>query len=617
MSKPRRLPAKRFTAAERAHMAAEVQRRLSPPAPTTPPAEPTAVATARPYTEEERAFTLAYLERRLATGERKPPQWTATRTADGVEQILPDPTTPPLVFNARLAQAAGSAHDEANEARLVELAQVVNATSAHPHPNEIQAMLGAMLDIAPKDALEGMLAAQLVSTHKLAMHHLVRAAQGGTTVELAAFHQTAANRLLRIFTTQLDALNRHRGRGPSEQRVTVEHVHVHAGGQAVVGAVNTEPRTGGNDRYRVTRPPLTVRRQDTRGPVRCHADGERPMPTPRRVVVGGNRPRPLPPRPLHPRHAVRAAHPHRSPPRRARHARRASLCSGHRPMTTPPRYPTQLNTAFGGRLTPTVPNVPASLAALVRDAWSPHTAALDAARSAFVALNAASEKLAELEGLRDKYKPEAISEARAQLMTMAAGALKAHRVALRDALAKLDEVRTETDTTRIVTHSIMSDPAEAVRVTQMVSMLPASELGLAATYAEARGQLTTLAVLHQRAANDAAVPEAVRNDVAARFGGFIAPAREAVAAIADAAHLAWQMVEHGADEVASFPAYPDPQRMVHRANGLTAMAPSLDPDLATVLDPRGLLERANMPAPAPAPTPSTTDDAHDDTQAAA
>jgi hypothetical protein len=30
-------------------------------------------------------------------------------------------------------------------------------------------------------------------------------------------------------------LNRHRGKG--QQKVTVEHVHVHSGGQAIVGAV--------------------------------------------------------------------------------------------------------------------------------------------------------------------------------------------------------------------------------------------------------------------------------------------------------------------------------------------------------------------------------------------
>ena len=51
-----------------------------------------------------------------------------------------------------------------------------------------------------------------------------------------------ANKLSRTYTTLLEALNRHRGKG--QQKVTVEHVHVHAGGQAVVGTVETQ---GGGD----------------------------------------------------------------------------------------------------------------------------------------------------------------------------------------------------------------------------------------------------------------------------------------------------------------------------------------------------------------------------------
>jgi hypothetical protein len=40
---------------------------------------------------------------------------------------------------------------------------------------------------------------------------------------------TQANKLSRTYAVLLDALNRHRGKG--EQKVVVEHVHVHSGGQ--------------------------------------------------------------------------------------------------------------------------------------------------------------------------------------------------------------------------------------------------------------------------------------------------------------------------------------------------------------------------------------------------
>ncbi len=49
-----------------------------------------------------------------------------------------------------------------------------------------------------------------------------------------------AAKVSRTWTALLEALNRYRGKG--QQKVTVEHVHVHNGGQAVVGTVET---TGG------------------------------------------------------------------------------------------------------------------------------------------------------------------------------------------------------------------------------------------------------------------------------------------------------------------------------------------------------------------------------------
>ena len=45
-----------------------------------------------------------------------------------------------------------------------------------------------------------------------------------------------ANKLVRSYAVLMEALDRHRGKG-GQQRVTVEHVHVHQGAQAIVGAV--------------------------------------------------------------------------------------------------------------------------------------------------------------------------------------------------------------------------------------------------------------------------------------------------------------------------------------------------------------------------------------------
>ena len=47
--------------------------------------------------------------------------------------------------------------------------------------------------------------------------------------------ERAFNKLARTFTTQVAALKQYRTGG--QQKMTVEHVHVHEGGQAIVGNV--------------------------------------------------------------------------------------------------------------------------------------------------------------------------------------------------------------------------------------------------------------------------------------------------------------------------------------------------------------------------------------------
>jgi|SRR5215475_11709014 len=95
-------------------------------------------------------------------------------------------------------------------------------------------MIGAMLGIAPRDELEGMLAAQLLASHFAAMECYRRAMLAEQTFEGRRENLNHANKLSRTYATLLEALNRHRGKG--QQKVTVEHVHVHSGGQAIASA---------------------------------------------------------------------------------------------------------------------------------------------------------------------------------------------------------------------------------------------------------------------------------------------------------------------------------------------------------------------------------------------
>ncbi|CAL80537.1 conserved hypothetical protein [Bradyrhizobium sp. ORS 278] len=89
--------------------------------------------------------------------------------------------------------------------------------------------------IEPKDQFEGMLAAQLLASHNAAMECYRRAMLPEQSFEGRRETLSQANKLSRTYATLLEALNRHRGKG--QQKVTVEHVHIHDGGQAIVGSV--------------------------------------------------------------------------------------------------------------------------------------------------------------------------------------------------------------------------------------------------------------------------------------------------------------------------------------------------------------------------------------------
>jgi hypothetical protein len=100
---------------------------------------------------------------------------------------------------------------------------------------QIAATRAAMMGMKPRDALEGMLIGQLIAIHNAAMECCRRAMIPGQTFEGGREALNQANKLSRTYALLTEALDRHRGKG--QQHIRVEHVNVHAGGQAIVGAV--------------------------------------------------------------------------------------------------------------------------------------------------------------------------------------------------------------------------------------------------------------------------------------------------------------------------------------------------------------------------------------------
>ena len=103
-------------------------------------------------------------------------------------------------------------------------------------------MLNIVGGIKPRDHIEGLLAAQMLATHNAMMNcfkkiELCFDSKDIPTIEITNILINSANKLARTYTMQMEALNRYRGKG--QQKMTVEHVHINSGGQAIIGNVNS------------------------------------------------------------------------------------------------------------------------------------------------------------------------------------------------------------------------------------------------------------------------------------------------------------------------------------------------------------------------------------------
>jgi hypothetical protein len=132
-----------------------------------------------------------------------------------------------------MADALGVADRDAMHGLLRQLIRA-SVSGRKPDAATLAFMIAMVESIRPRDAIEAMLVAQMVSVHVMAMrcaHHLADAS------DLAQHdsYARALGRLARTFPAQIEALNRHRSQ--SEPAITVQNVSVADGGNAIVGNV--------------------------------------------------------------------------------------------------------------------------------------------------------------------------------------------------------------------------------------------------------------------------------------------------------------------------------------------------------------------------------------------
>ena len=144
----------------------------------------------------------------------------------------------------QLHDAMGTTSPDFAEYALEALIKVSRVRGDVPvRAREANAALALLDGLKPENELEAMLASQIFACFNLGMDMAARS-NDSNRPDLAETYAGISTKMMRTMTATVETLSKLR-RGGS-QTVRVEHVHVHNGGQAIVGNVSTGG--GGNGR---------------------------------------------------------------------------------------------------------------------------------------------------------------------------------------------------------------------------------------------------------------------------------------------------------------------------------------------------------------------------------
>lgn len=136
------------------------------------------------------------------------------------------------------AKALGTKDSELQNHRMLSLVHLMKVSEDDDHDKQnliIVSATQALIDMAPKDEIERMLATQMIGTHEAATECLRRAMVEGLGIQVRDVNLKHGEKLMAVYAKQVETLNKHRGKG--QQNITVKRFNVESGGQAVVGNV--------------------------------------------------------------------------------------------------------------------------------------------------------------------------------------------------------------------------------------------------------------------------------------------------------------------------------------------------------------------------------------------
>jgi hypothetical protein len=154
-----------------------------------------------------------------------------------------------------------------------------NSRGGEVDAGRVNFMLAVIKNIKPKDHVEAMLAAQMAGIHLATMTFIQRLANVENIPQQDSAERTL-NKLARTYAGQMETLKRYRTGG--EQKVTVQHVSVSEGGQAIVGNVTQANPEKMSEKSAASPPPALTHAKTPQMPI--INEREKPVPVRARRV---------------------------------------------------------------------------------------------------------------------------------------------------------------------------------------------------------------------------------------------------------------------------------------------------------------------------------------------
>ena len=198
-----------------------------------------------PAPSETEQHAIARARARLA--ERSPRFRLGVKLADGKSKI-DAPHSDHAGWADRFQDAFGTRGTSFAVAELNRLIRNSMTRDGELDHGRLDSLIAVVDGVQPANEVEAMIASQMAVTHSLAMDYLLRAKNAEHLSQFDSASRAAA-KLLTAFGGHVELLNKLQRGG--RQTVRVEHVHVHSGGQAIVGSV----ATGGRDDAKNERQP--------------------------------------------------------------------------------------------------------------------------------------------------------------------------------------------------------------------------------------------------------------------------------------------------------------------------------------------------------------------------